>query len=425
MSADFFEGDAGYKPRDWELRATLVGNVNYAHADELGLLRADVRAGHDRTDGVFAIQEAFAEKRLVDIAPNFDIASVRVGIQGFTSDFRGFLFSDNEPGVRLFGTLDDNRLQYNLAGFSQLEKDTNSGLNTLNARQQNVFIANAYRQDFIFPGYTAQGSFSANLDNGSTHYDRNGFLVRPAPIGTLAEKDVKAFYIGWAGDGHIGRVNITHQFYQALGTESFNPIAGHKVNINAQFAALELSYDLDYVRLRASSVYASGDGNPTDRHAGGFDSIFDNPNFAGGGTSYFTRQALSLNDAGVNLINNNSFLPDLRSSKEQGQANFVNPGLRLYNVGADFDVTPKLTVLTNASYLQFDDPSSLRLLLNDNKINREIGYDLSAAVMYRPLLSNNVILSAGAAALVPDAGFREIYNSRVLYSTFLAVTLTY
>ena len=57
--------------------------------------------------------------------------------------------------------------------------------------------------------------------------------------------------------------------------------------------------------------------------------------------------------SGVNLVGRNSFVPDLRTSKEQGQANFVNPGLFLYNVGADFELTPKLKLITNVSYLQF------------------------------------------------------------------------
>jgi hypothetical protein len=57
--------------------------------------------------------------------------SIRVGIQPFNADFRGFLFQDNQLGVRLFGDRDANRWQYNIAYFQRLEKDTNSGLNDL------------------------------------------------------------------------------------------------------------------------------------------------------------------------------------------------------------------------------------------------------------------------------------------------------
>jgi hypothetical protein len=426
FSAELFKGDASFKPKDWSIRATAVANTNYVHAEELGLVNPDVREGRDRTSTVLAPQELFGEVKLADLSSTFDFVSVRAGIQGFTSDFRGFLFSDNEPGVRVFGNYDNNRWQYNAAWFHQLEKDTNSGLNTLDARRQDVFIVNLYRQDFLHEGYTAQVSFAANIDRSDgLHYDRNGFLVRPAPVGTIGSKEVDAYYFGWAGDGHIGRLNISHQFYQAIGRETLNPIAGRKVNINAQMAAAELSYDLDYVRVRASFLYLSGDKNPEDGDATGFDTIFDNPNFAGGGFSFFSRQAIRLTGAGVGLVGRNSFTPSLRTSKDQGQANFVNPGLFLYGVGADIDVTPKLKLITNLNYLQFADTSSLELILQDGNIHRDIGFDLSVGIEYRPLLNNNVIFTIGASALVPGQGFKDLYTSETLYSMFVAMTLTY
>lgn len=166
LSVEVFKGDASFRPKDWALRATIVANQNYVHAEELGQVKPDVRDGRDRTDFELAVQELFGEYKIADLSSNFDFVSIRAGIQGFSSDFRGFLYSDNEPGVRLFGNYDNNLLQYNLAWFHQVEKDTNSGLNTFNSRDQDVFIANLYRQDFIWPGYTAQVSLHANIDRG-------------------------------------------------------------------------------------------------------------------------------------------------------------------------------------------------------------------------------------------------------------------
>lgn len=426
VSGEVFKGDTAYRPKDWSIKATAVGNINYVNVDELGGVNPNVQKGSDRTDEHIGFQELLAELKLADLSVNYDFISVRAGIQGFTSDFRGFLYSDNEPGIRLFGSFDNNQWQFNLAWFRQLEKDSNSGLNTWDTRNQDVFVANLYRQDLIWKGYTGQLSFHANFDHGdSLQYDENGFLVRPAPIGTIGFNEVDAYYIGWAGDGHIGRVNISHQFYQALGRESANPIAGRSVDINAQMAALELSIDYDYLRYRASFLYLSGDGDPTDGDATGFDTIFDNPNFAGGGFSYFTRQAIRLTGSGVGLVGRNSLTPSLRTSKEQGQANFVNPGLFLYNVGMDVELTPKLKMITNASYLQFADTSSLKLVLQDGSIGRDIGFDLSVGFELRPLLNNNVIMVFGVSALVPGQGFKDIYTSETLYSTFFAMTLNY
>src|SRR5437764_4061322 len=99
-------------------------------------------------------------------------------------------------------------------------------------------------------------------------------------------------------------------------------------------------------------MYSSGDHNPNNSHATGFDSIFDNPNFAGGRFSYWQRQAVRL--FGVNLVNAGSLVPDLRSSKIQGQSNFVNPGLLLLNFGVDMDLTPKWKWVNNANFLWFE-----------------------------------------------------------------------
>ena len=40
---------------------------------------------------------------------------------------------------------------------------------------------------------------------------------------------VQAYYLGWTGDGHIGRLNLTHAFYQVFGEDGFNGIAGRRV----------------------------------------------------------------------------------------------------------------------------------------------------------------------------------------------------
>jgi hypothetical protein len=344
-----------------------------------------------------------------------------MGVQSFTSDFRGFIFSDQEPGIRLYGNLDSNRYQFNLAYFAMLEKDTNSGLNTFAYRNQQVMIANIYRQDFIKPGYTIQASFHYDKDDPSFHYDTDNFLVRPAPIGLVVPHSIRAYYYGLTGDGHFGRINVTHAFYQVLGTDKFNEIAGKKTSINAQMAALELSLDKDWVRYRLSFFYASGDKNPTDGTARGFDTIFDNPNFAGGIFSFFNNEGLRLTSTGVGLVSPGSLVPDLRTSKSEGQANFVNPGLFLYNAGVDIDITPKLRGFINFNMLRFARTDPLEFLLFQSNIHAGIGADSGIGVTYRPPLSENIVITAGVDTLVPFQGLRDISTNRVLLSVFTNV----
>jgi hypothetical protein len=428
LSMDLFHGDAGFKPVDWRIKLTPVFNINSLDVDELAVVSPDVRKGTTRWRTFMSLEEWFAEYKLADLSPDYDFLSIRAGSQPFVSDFRGFIFADINRAIRLFGTAESNRDQFNLAVFYQLEKDTNSFLNTFENRNQTVAIANFYRQDFLFPGYTAQLNAVYNQDEPTTHYDKNGFLVRPDPVGVFQPHRVDVVYLGWTGDGHIGPFNISNAFYWAVGHDSLNPLANKPQSINAQFAALELSYDRDWVRFRSSFLFASGDGNPNNAHATGFDAIFDDPQFAGGKFSYWQSQAIPL--FATNLKNQASFLPDLRPSKTEGQVNFVNPGLELLNFGIDFDITPKLRLVNNLNFLWFDKTASLETLTFQDNIHRSIGADISSGLEYRPLLSNNIILALGVATLLPGRGFQDIYDPfngtvRCLVAGLAQLTLQY
>lgn len=428
LSLDLFHGDTVFKPFDWRIKVTPVFNLNTLDVEELAIVNPDVRKGTMRSRTFLALHEWFVEAKLADLSPDYDFASVRLGSQPFTSDFRGFLFSDINRGARLFGTLFSNRDQFNVAVFDMLEKDTNSELNSFHGRDQYVFVANYYRQDFLVPGYTAQVSVHYNKDLPSFRFDQNNNLVRPDPIGVAQPHEVNVVYLGWAGNGHIDRFNVTHQLYWAFGRDSLNPLANQPVDINAQMAAAELSYDRDWMRFRGSLLWASGDDDISNAHACGFDTILDNPRFAGGEFSFWQRQAIRL--FGVNLVNRLSLIPNLRSSRTQGQANFVNPGLWLVNVGTDMDLTPKLKLVHNVNLLWFESTKVLEQFTFQGTMQRFIGTDLSVGVEYRPLLSNNIIVTAGVSGLVPGAGFRDIYDNlmgrqNTLAAAFLEVNLTY
>ena len=409
LSFDLFHGDAGFKPMDWRFKVTPIFNINYIGVDERAVVNPDVRRGTDRMRTFLALEEWFAEIKLADLGPNYDFVSLRAGSQLFNSDFRGFIFSDINRGVRLFGNRNSNRQQFNLAYFNQLEKDTNSELNTFQSRDQQVVIGNFYLQDFIWPGYTAQFSFHYNRDEPSFKFDKNDNLVRPDPAGRFLPHGLDVAYLGWAGDGHINRFNINHAFYLAVGHDSLNPIANEEQDILAQMAALEVSYDRDWIRFRSSFFWASGDDDPRNSHATGFDAIFDNPNFAGGEFSYWQRQAIRL--LGVNLTNRGSLLPNLRSSKIQGQSNFVNPGLFLTNFGMDFEVSPRFRVITNTNLLWFENTAVLKQFVYQSKVDQFIGVDLSMGAEYRPFLNNNVIIKGGVSSLLPGDGFHSLYDN--------------
>ena len=434
FSLDLFHGDASFKPVDWRIRITPELSLNDLDVRELGVVSPDVRHGTNRFDDHVGLQEAFVEVKLHDLSDNYDFISARAGIQQFNADFRGFLFADEQPGLRIFGNWKSDRIEYNAAYFQFLEKNTNSGLNTFHRRHEQVVLGNVYLQDFFFPSYTAEFVAAWNKDDPSVHYDDDGFLVRPAPIGNVINQGpgggplahgIRVGYFGWLGSGHIRRINLTHAFYQAVGEETFNPVAGRRLTVNAQMAAVELSYDRDWIRYRISTFYTSGDANPRDGRARGFDSIVDLPNFAGGIFSFWNREAIRLLGSGVSLTTDGSLIPSLRSTKEEGQANFVNPGILLANAGADFDITPKLKGFANFNYLRFERTEPLEFLLFESPIRHSIGEDFGIGVTYRPPLSENIVLTGGASALQPGEGFKDIYTSRTLFSLFGSVKFTF
>lgn len=456
LSIDFFNGDAAFKPVNWRFRFTPNFNINYFNTQENGIVNIDVRRQTNRTDGYTGFQELFSEFKIGDTtklmpflrgagndggkSPYYDSTFVRTGIQQFISDFRGFIFNDFNLGARLFGQFANNRYNFNAAYFYLLEKDTNSELNTRvnlgEFRNQTVFIANLFRQDTKFHGYTTQFSFHYNDDRPSRHFDENDFLVRPALIGAVRPHGIKAYYLGWAGDGHIGLYNISHAFYEALGTDSFNPIAGRKTSINAQQAAIEVSRDRDWLRFKGSFFFASGDKKPFDDKATGFDAIVDIPEFAGGKFSYWNSQGIPLLNTAVGLKSGESLLPTLRSSKFEGQANFVNPGIFIYNAGLEAELTPKIRGIANLNYLQFHHTESLEEILFQPNIRKSIGFDYGVGVLYRPFLTENWIIQGGFSSLIPGAGFNDIYTSncsgqgcgqrsKILFSSFIRLKFTY
>jgi len=153
--------------------------------------------------------------------------------------------------------------------------------------------------------------------------------------------------------------------------------------------------------------------------------------FAGADTSYWIRQSIPFAGGGrvIGISGRNGILNSLRSSKEQGQSNFNNPGTVLLGAGADFDVTPQIRLSANANHLWFDTTTVLETLRNEGSIPKDIGWDLSTAAIWRPKATQNIVFRLSAAALVPDSGFRDLFTNSVqdrhYYSILANVILSY
>ena len=431
VSLSLTKGNTTFKPPDYEYRFTPVFNYTDVRVEEDRLLKISSSSGDTRREGFVGIQEAFVDVHLRNVSDRYDFDSLRVGIQPFISDFRGFLFQDLPMGIRLFGNRNNNIYQYNIGYFKRIEKDTNSGLNDIrqDLRDDDFLVANLYRQDFPFLGFTSQVSYIHNRNNedGERYFDANGFLARPSSLGDQKPFGYHVDYFGFSGDGHYGRTNITTSTYYATGKTDRHPLAQREQTIDAFFHATEVSRDFDWFRLRGSFLYASGDEDPFDGKAEGFDAIFENPQFAGADTSFFIRQNIPLiGGGGVALSGRNGLLPSLRSSKEQGQSNFINPGLVLLGVGADIDVLPEVRLVANLNKLEFDNTNVLGTLRQQRPPSTDLGIDASIGFQYRPFFTQNVVVNGSFAKLIPGTGYKELFpDDKDPYSFLFNVILNF
>jgi hypothetical protein len=195
------KGSTAYRPPTVEYRFAAALQANYVDVPERRVLDVRPSIGSNRFDYALGIQEAFVDYELGISSERYDFYSVRLGIQPFNLDFRGFLFQDNQLGFRFFGNRDNNRVQFNLAAIWRLEKDTNSGLNNLFQRPRDDWVlhANVFRQDFPVVNLTSELSLTWNInrERDEIEIDDNGFPTRPALIGNLQARNYDAFYVGY------------------------------------------------------------------------------------------------------------------------------------------------------------------------------------------------------------------------------------
>lgn len=388
LTADFFRNDGQFHPSEWLLSLTpAFRNLdnNFGASSNFGTL-----------------QQGFLDLQLAVVSDYYDTTNFRVGRQAFASDFRNFIFADTNDALRLFGTNESLRTFWNLLAFNMSQKDAFTALNTFENRQQQIAIGNIIRQDFIFSGFNALAGINYNHDT---------FL-----------NTLDACWLELAGNGRIGQFGVSAAFIQAFGHDSFNPVAKRPIDINAQMAALEITRPTDWLTPRVSMLYASGDKNPGDGHGRGFDSIFDNPNFAGGGFSYLNREAINI--GGTQLSNGFSFLPNLRNKNFQ-PSNFVNPGIALGNVGLDAVLSTRWQMQLNANYYDFVHPEAVAFKAG-KAVGRHLGSEVSLGLLYRPLIVENVIVTFGTSAFDPGSGITSLNNNnQQLYTFFTALTAVY
>jgi hypothetical protein len=394
---EIFSGDTVFTPKDWSLRVAPIMRFRCG----------DNNATDHGCGEYITLQEAFFEAKLFEIGQTFDATSARFGIQGFNSDFFGLIYNDVQPGVRIFGELERNRFKYNIAAFDRLNKEKLAALNEIDKRRNHqVAVLSLQWDDFIFPGFNVLPNFVFSHDEA------------PAVV---TSGDLNAFYIGFATNGHIDRFTINSAFYYVTGRTARNTPTREAIDISAAMAFVQAAYPINWLNPRLALAYATGDPDPTDRKAKGFDSVFDNTAFGGGQFSYLFGEKIQL--GATTVLRGNSVFPSLRGANATSQ--YVNPGAFVLNPGLDMTLTPKLAAEVNYNYVRFDQTESLQAVAGRN-VSAQVGHEINGGITWKPLLNEQLLVFAGGAFFLPGQGIKDVFgNDDPVYKAIVRLVLTF
>ena len=233
-------------------------------------------------------------------------------------------------------------------------------------RDDDVFVANLYRQDFPVLGLTSQATVvhNRNRDDASDRRERLPARARPCSASReLREYDV--IYLGFNGDGRIGRLNLTASGYYALGEDENSLLDRRATPTSARFfLAAEPSIDFDWIRFRLSALYASGDDDPFDDDERRLRRDLREPDLRRRRHQLLDPPGHPVRRRRRRRRSTAATASCRRCARRRSRASRTSsiPGLILLGVGADFDVLPELRLSVNANYLWFDDTAVLEAL---------------------------------------------------------------
>jgi len=351
------------------------------------------------------LQEAVVTARLFEIGGNFNLSFFEGGVRPFKSDLNGLIFNDTLEEGRIFGELKKNLWRYSVTVGHTLPKDPSSKLVSFNRDLPNtnqIVGAIVVQRDDLIPGWNAEFSYHANRDTRAA--------------------DLSTNYAGVAFFGHVGRFLFQPAAYYAFGTDDQNALTGSREDVKAYLGLLDVRYPMDFVAWRVGVLYTSGDKNPLDGKAEGFDSISDSINVFGGPGSIFVGDQIKLASGGV-VVNANSAIPNLRGAG--GRSNFVNPGVFVQNVGADFVLTPKVTATANVNHVSFVDMSSVEFATGMTGLPKDAGLEANVGFRWRPFLNENFVVEGAGAYLKPGNALKDLIGKDSAYSAFLNLLVVY
>ena len=156
---------------------------------------------------------------------------------------------------------------------------------------------------------------------------------------------------------------------------------------------------------------ASGDDDPADGDADGFDSIYDT-------ISVWGDNGIIIDDrihaGAMTVLRNNSAVPSMRDFDEA--ANFINPGVLAFNFGLLTNWTDKFATDTNLTYFEWDETGAL-----GPGIGKHVGWEANVNGTYK--WTDYLSLTLAMAVLFTDDDMEDIYgDDENLYNLYLKVS---
>lgn len=379
VSVDVFDADA-----KWAARVSAA--VDYLNDRGNDALDSSFNGQSNDTYIDVSFEEAWLEAKLFD-TPN----RLRVGLQEYKSDFLGLIYNDNDLGVRLYG--ENEKLKWNLSYFYKTEHDAVSELFDPTYADQDVFIA------------TLQFDVGTVSVIPSVHYNRD----------RRDDRELDVAYLGLAHYGMVGPFATTSAFYYAFGDDDnsvMNPARDQ--DISAFHIVADAGYPIGKFTPHVGVFYTSGDDDPTDGDARGFDSIYDTISVWGDNGIIIDDR---INAGTLTVLRNNSAIPSLRDFDES--ANFINPGVLAFNFGLVTDWTDKFATDMNLTYFEWDETDVL-----GPGIGEHVGWEANVSGTYK--WADYLNLTLAAAALITDDDMEDIYgDDENLYNLYLKVSYSF
>jgi len=354
--------------------ARVSGAVDYLMDRGNSALKDEFDGNSNGTYFDAALEEAWFEAKAFN-TPN----CLRVGVQEFKSDFLGLIYNDNDLGVRLFG--EREKLKWNMAYFYKTKHDEVSEFFDFDDADQDVFIA------------TAQFDVGTVSVIPSFHYNRD----------RRDDRELDVAYLGAAHYGMVGPFATTAAFYYAFGEDDnavFNPAESQ--DISAFHFVADVGYPIGKHTPHVGIFYTSGDDDPNDGDAEGFDSIYDTIGVWGNNGIIIDDR---INLGSLTVLRNNSAIPSLRDFYES--ANFINPGVLAFNLGFVSNWTDKFATDVNLTYFQWNETAVLEAALGTD-VGDNVGWETNVSSTYK--WNDNLSFTFAGAVLFPDEDMEAIYG---------------